>query len=169
MPKIIENLKEVLLFEAKKQIAERGYKATTVRSVAASCGVAVGTVYNYFSSKEMLVATFMLEDWLKCLDNIRSTPRDSEREYFHKIYAELLNFAGKYSEIFADEEAIKAYGNVSHSRHGQLRSQLAELILPICRGKDSFTAEFVAESMLTWSMAGIDFESIYAVIKKIII
>ena len=33
----------------------------TVRSVAAGCGVAVGTVYNYFSSKDMLIAAFMLE------------------------------------------------------------------------------------------------------------
>ena len=169
MPKIIENLRKELLLEAKKQIAERGYKATTIRSVASACGVAVGTVYNYFSSKEMLVASFMLEDWLSCVDNIRSTPRDSEREYLHKIYTELLNFAGKYSEVFADEEAIKAYGGASHSRHGQLRAQLAELIFPICRDENGFTAEFVAESMLTWSISGRDFESIYTVIKKIII
>ena len=56
MPKIIENLREQLLSEAKKQVKERGYAATTVRSVAKACGLGTGTVYNYFKSKDMLIA-----------------------------------------------------------------------------------------------------------------
>ena len=67
MPKIIENIREKLLEEAKRQVMEQGYSAMTIRSVASACGVGVGTVYNYFSSKDMLVASFMLEDWMKCL------------------------------------------------------------------------------------------------------
>ena len=50
MPKIIENLKARLIAEAKRQIEEAGYGAVTIRSVASSCGVGVGTVYNYFPS-----------------------------------------------------------------------------------------------------------------------
>ena len=46
MPKIIENVREQLLAVAKKQIGERGYANTTIRSVAGECGLAVGTVYN---------------------------------------------------------------------------------------------------------------------------
>ena len=48
MPKIIKNLESKLLEEARRQILEFGYGAVTVRSVAAACGVGVGTVYNYF-------------------------------------------------------------------------------------------------------------------------
>ena len=70
MPKIIENLREKLLEEAKCQVMEQGYAAMTIRSVASACGVGVGTVYNYFSSKDMLVASFLLEDWLECLAGI---------------------------------------------------------------------------------------------------
>ena len=74
MPKIIENLRDQLLQEARKQIAERGYTGTTIRSVAGACGVGVGTVYNYFSSKEMLIAAFMMEDWQKQLDAMAALP-----------------------------------------------------------------------------------------------
>ena len=45
MPKIIENLEDRLIQEARRQIAESGYGATTIRSVAKGCGVGVGTVY----------------------------------------------------------------------------------------------------------------------------
>ena len=58
MPKLLENIRTQLLAEAQKQVAERGYAKTTIRSVADACGIAAGTVYNYFSSKEMLVASF---------------------------------------------------------------------------------------------------------------
>ena len=51
MPKIIENIREKLLEEARRQVMEEGYEAMTIRSVAGACGVGVGTVYNYFSSK----------------------------------------------------------------------------------------------------------------------
>ena len=74
MPKIIENLREQLLSEAKKQVKERGYAATTVRSVAGACGVGVGTVYNYFKSKEMLIATFVYDDWRNHLAEMERLP-----------------------------------------------------------------------------------------------
>ena len=44
MPKIIQNLENRLIEEAKKQIRESGYGALTIRSVAKACGVGVGTV-----------------------------------------------------------------------------------------------------------------------------
>ena len=77
MPKIIENVRELLLDTAKKQIEERGYANTTIRSVAGECGLAVGTVYNYFKSKDMLIATFLLEDWK---ERIAKVTRENECE-----------------------------------------------------------------------------------------
>ena len=71
VPKIIENVREQLLEEAKRQIRENGYSKTTIRSVAGACRLGVGTVYNYFESKDMLIASFMLEDWMECLGEMQ--------------------------------------------------------------------------------------------------
>ena len=53
MPKIIENVREELLAETKRQIGDRGYAKTTIRSVADACGIGVGTVYNHFPTKKV--------------------------------------------------------------------------------------------------------------------
>ena len=167
MPKIIENLKTRLLDEAKRQISERGYEAMTVRSVANALGVAVGTVYNYFPSKDMLVASFMLEDWLECIKRLDSESREDARGYLFAVYTALMEFSQKYRGIFSDKAAIKVYFSESRVRHEILRCQIAELILPICHG-DGFESEFVAESLLTWGAAGKSFDEIYSIIEKII-
>ena len=164
MPKIIENLREELLIEAKKQIAERGYKNTTIRSVAAECGIAVGTVYNYFKSKDMLIASFILVDWLECVRSIAESPKENRRQYLNFIHLSLLKFEEKYRALFTDEDAVAAFSSVWSERHGQLRGQLADLIMPIA--DERFTAEFVAEAMLTWTTGGRSFDEIYTLLPE---
>lgn len=169
MPKIIENVREVLICEAKRQIAEQGYKATTIRSVASGCGIAVGTVYNYFASKDMLIASFILEDWLAMLDVLKKQNISSAEEYLFSIYSELIGFTEKHAMIFTDKDALRAYNLAFSDKHRLLRRQLADLILPLLSEKSDFEAEFIAESMLSWTMAGREFDEIYRIIKKIII
>lgn len=167
MPKIIENLRSDILAEAKKQVSEHGYKNTTIRSVAAGCNIAVGTVYNYFKSKEMLIASFMLDDWQECMKSIDAQPRDNRPAFLTFIYISLRKFAEKHDYLFSDSEATKVYSLVFYQRHKLLRSQLAELILPICMGDDRvFLAEYISEAMLTWTMAGIDFNRIYSMLPQ---
>ena len=169
MPKIIENARETLICEAKRQVAERGYKATTIRSVAEGCGMAVGTVYNYFPSKDMLIAGFILDDWLAMLNALKQYEYTSAEDYLFAIYSHLVGFARKHERLFTDKDAMSAYSSAFYEKHKLLRRQLAELILPMLSDKSDFEAEFIAESIITWTMAGKDFDEIYNVIKKIII
>ena len=166
MPKIIENIRQQLLEEAKKQVAERGYKNTTVRSVASACGIAVGTVYNYFRSKDILIASFILEDWEVMVKTIISQPKENRKFYLEFIHISLQKFAKKYNTLFADEDAKQTFSLAFTERHGQLRCQLASLILPVCARDEDFLAEYVAEALLTWTMAGKSFESIYELLPE---
>ena len=166
MPKIIENVREQLLTEAKKQVFALGYANTTIRSVAGACGVGVGTVYNYFESKEMLIATFVYEDWKKHLFDMQSLPTDSSYTLLHGIYSSLRAFADENQALFSDAEAAKLISVGSSSRHRMLRDQIAGFVLPIC--ETNFCAEFVAESLICWSMENTDFEMVYPLLGQII-
>lgn len=166
MPKIIENLRERLLTEARKQVEENGYAATTVRSVAQACGIGVGTVYNYFPSKDALLAAYMLEDWQDCLASIHAAASvsDSPEPVFRCIHEQLHSYSLRHRTLFHDEAARDIFSGSFSPYHSLLRAQLAK---PLERYCDAFTAEFTAEAILTWTTAGKPFGEINRLIQKL--
>ena len=166
MPKIIENVREQLLAEAKKQISERGYASTTIRSVAGALGLAVGTVYNYFESKEMLIGSFVYEDWKKHLAYMQSIPSDDPYVLISGIYGSLRAFEADNARLFADADAAKRISVGSSDRHKMLRGQISALVKPVC--KTDIEADFIAEALISWSVEGTDFDTLYTILEKII-
>ena len=167
MPKIIKNLEARLIEEAKRQIEQAGYGAMTIRSVASGCGVGVGTVYNYFPSKDALLATYLLEDWKKCIVAVEavSTCSETPKSVVRCIYDQLVSFAQRHKAIFRDEAASAAFSGSFSQYHGLLRSQLSTPLRKFC-GSD-FAADFIAESLLIWTMGGRDFDEIYGIVEKL--
>ena len=167
MPKILENPQPRLMAEAKQQILEKGYQAVTIRSVANGCGIGVGTVYNYFPSKEALIATHLLVDWKECVDTITRTAKTATdpKPVLQCVYQQLVSFADRHQAIFRDEAATASFAGSFSQYHGRLRSQLASPLRKFC--DSDFTAQFIAESLLTWSMAGKSFDTIYEILKKL--
>ena len=170
MPKIIDNVREELLKEAKRQVNEEGYAQTTICSVAKGCGIAIGTVYNYFPSKDMLIATFMMEDWSIAFSSIKKYENPNKRERIESIYKAILSFAEKYEDLFKEKEAVKAFNSSLSEKHPILISQLSSLILPVVEDKENkeFTASFIAEALLLWAMKGTEFEILYQIIEKLL-
>lgn len=167
MPKIIENLESRLIEEVKKQLDESGYDAITIRSVASACGVGVGTVYNYFPSKEDLIAKHLLDDWKQCIDAIQAAAAasDTPLPVVFCIYDQLLRFARSHAAIFQDEAAAASFTSAFSRHHSVLRSQLAQFLAKFCAS--DFTAEFIVEALLTWTMALKPFDDIYGMIEKL--
>lgn len=167
MPKIIDNPEKRLIEEAKKQIRESGYGATTIRSVAKATGIGVGTVYNYFPSKDALIATYMLEDWNQCITAIEavSTYSSTPENVVHCICDQLIDFSKRHEPLFRDEAAAAAFASVFARYHSRLRTQLAHSLRKFC--DSDFSAEFIAEALLTWVMAGKTFDDLYGMIGKL--
>lgn len=55
--------KEDILKNSRDLILREGLSALNVRSVAAACGVSVGSIYNYFSSKSELMCAIIESIW----------------------------------------------------------------------------------------------------------
>lgn len=170
MPKIINGLRESIIAETKRQMLTKGYSNVTVRSVVEGCGISVGTLYNYFSSKEELTAAFLLEDWAKCTGEMREFCQNEPRahEALRSVYQSIASYSTRYGSIFGDEGAKKNASGQFYSRHKLLRGQIAEIIEPTCRANaksySPFLAEFIAESLISWSVEGREFAELWDVV-----
>ena len=78
MPKIIPELREKILSCARTRIIADESHDFSTRQLASDCGVAVGTIFNYFSSKEEILACIMLEDWTVCLKEMTAEAERAE-------------------------------------------------------------------------------------------
>ena len=55
--------REDILKASRELIRREGWSAVSIRSVAAACGVSVGSIYNYFDSKSALVGAAVESVW----------------------------------------------------------------------------------------------------------
>lgn len=55
--------REAILIESRKIVMEHGISAINMRTVAAACHVAVGSIYNYFPSKADLTSAAVEDVW----------------------------------------------------------------------------------------------------------
>lgn len=83
MPKIIENVEEKAFKNVIDLINENGFKNTSMKMIADKTGIAVGTLYNYFSNKEDLIFYVIKRSWnqsFKKLDSILEKDLSAEKK-----------------------------------------------------------------------------------------
>ena len=90
------------IFETSmKLFAEKGYEATSIEEITATVGVAKGTLYYHFSSKEEIF-NFLVEEGIKLLQNSIDIKTAKHSNYIDKIKAIVLiqiKIITKYEDI----------------------------------------------------------------------
>jgi len=90
------------IFETSmKLFAEKGYEATSIEEITATVGVAKGTLYYHFSSKEEIF-NFLIEEGIKLLQNSIDIKTSKRNNYIDKIKAIVLiqiKIVAKYEDI----------------------------------------------------------------------
>ena len=150
MPKTIENLRQTLLSAARELLLREGYAALTIRRVAAISGIAVGTVYNYFPSKELLAASVMLDDWNDALGRIRAACRgaDNIRAGLAAAYEQVSAFSRLYQPSWSAYAFRGSQQSDFRKRHRLLVRQLADCFLPLLPPASEAMSLFLAENIL---------------------
>ena len=78
------------IFETSmKLFAEKGYDATSIEDITATVGVAKGTLYYHFSSKEEIF-NFLVEEGIKLLQNSIDIKTAKYQNYIDKLKAIIL-------------------------------------------------------------------------------
>lgn len=175
LPKVIENLREKLLQSAKAELLEKGFDALTLRGVAWRCGIAVGTTYNYFPSKDMLVGTVILDDWMKELTRMRADCEraGSVREALCALYEGVMRFSAIYQNVWAGYTFTAGAKSDFARRHTLLVMQIADCLRPALTragaGEDAELALFFAENILICAdNSALQFDSFLRITERIL-
>lgn len=121
MPKIIENPQEIILEHAGIILEQQGYEALSMRAIAKFCGIATGTIYNYFPTKRELLLQMMTDYWeihFAIIDDLSA----SEENLFARlktIFAIMENFVLRFQEIWVgmrqESENVNGAKNTHHN------------------------------------------------------
>ena len=119
------------IFETSmKLFAEKGYEATSIEEITATVGVAKGTLYYHFSSKEEIF-NFLIEEGIKLLQNSVDIKTAKHNNYIDKIKAIVLiqiKIVAKYeniitiilSQFWGTEQRNKKCQNLVYEYIGQI-------------------------------------------------
>jgi len=126
MPKIIEDVENRILRSARKRLLGGDLSSFSARGIAEDCGIAVGTIYNYYRDKESLMGAVMAQDWQAQLQQaqaeIQTVP--SPQAGILCLYEAIRSFSAAYEAVWAAFPTGEGFGTLFRARHKLLLSQI---------------------------------------------
>ncbi|MGN1020232.1 MAG: TetR/AcrR family transcriptional regulator [Aristaeellaceae bacterium] len=110
--------KEEILQACRQIAAEEGLQAVSMRSVAGKCGVALGTLYNYYADKDALLIATVESVWQDIFHPMGRCPEGTSfPEYVSRLYDCAHRGAAAYPD-FLTEHSIA----IARARRGEAQS-----------------------------------------------
>lgn len=145
--------RETILRVSRELIRQRGGDAISIRSVAAACGVSVGSIYNYFDSKTALVSATVESIWNEMFHRPEdeAVSRDAQA-YIVRMYEQMEagcrqypGFFARHSLGFLQEEKADGKRRM-HEAWQRIWNGLCSVLKQDTRIRsDAFTETFTAE------------------------
>lgn len=118
-----ENLREGLLELARQMVETQGPQSLTIRALAQQAGVASGTVYNYFESKDEILLCLTQAHWQSILTAM-------QKEIYTGSFVCQLGEMYQFLRRSVDQSAGALMGSLGQVRPaGQSRMQAMQQVL----------------------------------------
>lgn len=131
MPKIYDDLRETIVQEAKSIIVSKGYSKLNMREVAKSSRIAVGTIYNYFPTKNDLLSELMYRYWMEFIAAIQQLQQVHGDIFvvLRQIYNLLASFLDTFKETWLKvNENDKGLAKDHHKQKKEIMDLFIETI-----------------------------------------
>lgn len=108
MPKIIKDIEKNILSAAFELFGEYGYKEADMKKIAKKAGIAVGTLYNYYSNKKELFIRVFEMSWKNTFSRLDDmfqenlSPKEKMRNFVEILYDEIISRKGLGGELFKE-------------------------------------------------------------------
>jgi AcrR family transcriptional regulator len=163
MPKILpDNIKEEILSTTRRMVIENGYSKVSIRDIAKECGIATGTFYNYFRSKQEILSALLAGDWDRMQRYITSLTTDGSLPPIRQlegIFHSLKNMMRAVHQLWAlgfPDDFMSESMNKRALIKRQLRADIAKTIARIIHShvdeeKEAFLADFIARMFFSYA------------------
>lgn len=145
--------REEILKTSRELIQRQGLSAINIRSVAAACGVSVGSIYNYFDSKTALVGAVVESVWCEIFH------RPDDNAVFQDTLAcvtwvyQCMEYGCKHYPGFFTLHALGFMGEDMSAGRQKMQQTWQHILAELCAvlkrdikiRPDAFTAEFTAK------------------------
>lgn len=174
MPKIIPNLSENILKECRNILLDPNKADLAIRDIAAACGVAVGTVYNYYPSKEYMMAAVMLADWKTKLEEIGCNTENASSlmDGIRAIYDGLADYVELYRIVWQKDIASPGSQEQISLRHEKLLEDINALLMPLMtrfnKNVEGIIPTLMAVIIIERAQTDTGFEEIAPAIEKLL-
>lgn len=155
--------KEDILLEAIDLVKTKGFKELSIRCLASQCNVSVGTIYNYFPSKQELLVETVEMIWRKVFHNQVCEYDNSSffevlswfETCLRKGIKEFPDFLSKHNQYFSGKEVQAGKKQMSeyfvHMQGGILFSlQKEERLCKSLKSQNINEKEFI--DYVVWSL-----------------
>jgi AcrR family transcriptional regulator len=97
-----ERTRAALLEAAYVEFTTRGYHGTSMRNIAAAAGLAVGGIYNHFSSKDAIFEAVILayHPLMRVIPRLSTVSDETTEQLLQKVATELWDELERYPRLF---------------------------------------------------------------------
>jgi AcrR family transcriptional regulator len=129
MPKVIDGLQSSIIQSVRKRLFSAP-PSFSLRAVAKDCGIAVGTIYNYFPDKETLIASVFAEDWALIIAETEAgiSRSESMEDGIRAVYSGLVRFTQSHETVWKTFGISSGIGTYYRKGHKMLTEQIERLL-----------------------------------------
>lgn len=147
-----------ILDAAREEFGERGFSDTSIVGITQRAGVALGTFYTYFDSKESLFQALVRD----MSNQVREAAAPAFQEYPHALDAArrglelFLEFARKHRNIYRIIDEAEFVDPAAYREHYETTVTRIAGRLIVARGKGEVAADLSDEDLeiLAWASMG---------------
>ena len=99
MPKLLPNLRQTLIEKAIELSRTGGLSGLKLRDLARECDIALGTLYNYYPTKDSLVLDVVQQFWQNCFHQ-KTFPEGNVLVKLDWLYAMMKQSIDEFSAEF---------------------------------------------------------------------
>ena len=172
MPKKIENIKDTILLKGREILDNGGFDAFNIRAVSKECNIAVGTIYNYYPSKENLIANIMFVDWQNRVGKIKNRikPSFDSLHTIKLIFETVLSFQKSCKETwgyFSNDDIVQT--ELKKLLFADLSDLIHSTLLYFCVNMSPDPTDFITDILIyESSKEDIQFDDIAPFINRVI-